>query len=162
MSKTLAEKAKLSVLWNTGFNLFRDALQFCVMLVLVRLLDPSAYGQFGMASSVIGFISVFAVQNFIAHTIQVRNDEDVHYQDHFTAGAFIQIGLFFVANFIAFILRFIDSYATISPLVHLLSLTFLLEWPCELRRKMLERTLDWKRLRTLHGFGIIASSYWQY
>lgn len=158
MTNQLAHKARLSVLWNTGFNLFRDALQFGVMLVLVRLLDPESYGQFGMATSVIGFISVFAFQNFIAHTIQVRSDDDVHYQDHFTAGAFIQIGLFLVTNVVAVILRFVDNYAAIAPLVHLLSVTFLLEWPCELRRKMLERALDWKRLRTLHGLGLIASS----
>lgn len=158
MNGALAEKAKLSVLWNTGFNLFRDALQFGVMLVLVRLLDPAAYGQFGMATSVIGFISVFAFQNFIAYTIQVRSDDDVHYQDHFTAGAFIQLGLFLVANLVAVVLWFIDSYSEIAPLVHLLSLSFLLEWPCELRRKMLERALDWKHLRTLHGVGLVVSS----
>jgi PST family polysaccharide transporter len=158
MIDTLAHKAKLSVIWNTGFNLFRDTLQFGVMLVLVRLLDPEAYGQFGMANSVIGFISVFAFHNFIAHTIQVRNEEDVHYQDQFTAGAFIQIGLFFLTNIVAVMLLFVDSYAAIAPLVHLLSLTFLLEWPCELRRKMLERALDWKRLRLLHGVGLLASS----
>lgn len=158
MTENLVNKAKLSVLWNTGFNLFRDTLQFGVMLVLVRLLDPEAYGQFGMATSVIGFISVFAFQNFIAHTIQVRNEDDVHYQDQFTVGAFIQIGLFILTNIVAVGLRFIDNYAAIAPLVHLLSLTFLLEWPCELRRKMLERALDWKRLRLLHGVGLLTSS----
>ena len=158
MTEQLAHKAKLSVLWNTGFNLIRDALQFCVMLVLVRLLDPEAYGQFGMANSVIGFMSVFAFQGFIAHTIQVRNDNDVHYQDHFTAGAFIQIGMFLVANVVAVIMRYVGSYSEIAPLIHLLSITFLLEWPCELRRKMLERLLDWKHLRILHGIGLITSS----
>lgn len=158
MSVALAHKAKLSVLWNTGFNLFRDALQFGVMLVLVRLLNPEAYGQFGMANSVIGFISVFAFQNFISHTIQVRNEEDVHYQDQFTAGAFIQIGLFVLTNIVAVGLRFFDDYSAVAPLIHVLSVTFLLEWPCELRRKMLERALDWKRLRLLHGLGLLASS----
>ena len=158
MSEQLAHKAKLSVLWNTGFNLFRDVLQFLVMLVLVRLLNPEAYGQFGMANTVVGFISVLAFQNFIAHTIQVRRDEDVHYQDQFTAGAFIQISLFLLTNAVALILKYFENYAAITPLVHLLSLTFILEWPCELRRKMLERDLDWKRLRSLHAFGLLASS----
>jgi O-antigen/teichoic acid export membrane protein len=42
--------------------------------------------------------------------------------------------------------------------LHVMSLTFLLEWPCELRRTMLQRELDWKRMRLLHGAGLIASS----
>lgn len=158
MSQNLSNKAKMSVLWNTGFNLFRDALQFWVMLVLVRLLDPEAYGQFGMANSVIAFLSVFALQNFIGHTIQVRGKEDVNYQDHFTAGGFIQACMFILANLTAAIMRFFDDYAPVAPLVHVLSLTFLFEWSSLLRQKMLERDLDWKRLRLLHGAGLIFTS----
>jgi O-antigen/teichoic acid export membrane protein len=58
--KGLGQRARQAVYWNTGFNLFRDLLQFAVMLVLVRILSPDAYGQFGLVTSIIGFISVFA------------------------------------------------------------------------------------------------------
>ena len=158
MSNSLAEKAKLSVIWNTGFNLFRDALQFCVMLVLVRLLDPEAYGQFGMATSIIGFISVFAFQNFVAYTMQLRRDDDVNYQLHFTAGLFIQFTLFIITNIIAFCLKYYQDYSSISNLIHVLSITFIIEWPTELNIRMLERELDWKRRRVLHALGLIISS----
>ncbi len=39
-----------------------------------------------------------------------------------------------------------------------MSITFLLEWPCELRRKMIEREFDWKRLRLLEAIGLIAGA----
>ena len=45
---SLARKAVAGVLWNTGLNVFRDVVQFGVMLVLVRLLAPEIYGQFGL------------------------------------------------------------------------------------------------------------------
>lgn len=155
---SLLSKAKQSVIWNTGFNLFRDILQFCVMLALVRLLEPDDYGKFTLATNVIGLISAFAFQNFIAHTIQVRKEEEVNYQLHFTVGGVIQFSLFIITNIVAMALRYWESYSDIAPLVHVLSITFLLEWPCELRRKILERKLDWRRLRVLHGIGLIASS----
>ncbi|MCI5158353.1 MAG: hypothetical protein D3906_07895, partial [Candidatus Electrothrix sp. AUS1_2] len=158
MSEQLARKARLSVYWNTGFNLFRDTLQFAVMLVLVRLVAPEAYGQFGMVNSIVGFVSVFSFHNFIAHTLQIRGDEPILYQEHFTAGAILQIGLFLLINVVAVLLRYVHEYAPLSPLLHVLSLTFLLEWPCELRRKMLERQLDWKHLRLLHAAGLFVSS----
>ena len=41
----LSSKAKSAALWNLGFNLFRDVLQFAQMLILARLLDEAAYGQ---------------------------------------------------------------------------------------------------------------------
>lgn len=152
------QKARSAVLWNTGFNLFRDLLQFGTMLVLVRLVEPAAYGQFGLVTSVIGFISIFAFNNFIAHTIQVRDEADTHYQDHFTAGAVLAGTMFVVTNLVAFALRWFESYTQVATLVHVMSLTLLLEWPCELRRKMLERQFDWKRLRLLHAYGLVVSA----
>jgi O-antigen/teichoic acid export membrane protein len=154
----LRARAQSAVIWNTGFNLFRDLLQFVVMLVLVRLLDASAYGQFSLVTSIIGFISIFAFNNFVAYTLQVHRDEDVHYQDHFTAGAAIQAALFLLTNVVAMILRGIPTYASVAPLVHVMSLTFLISFPSDFRIKMLERELDWRRLRLLHAGGLILMS----
>ena len=146
--------AQSAVIWNTGFNLFRDLLQFVVMLVLVRLLDARAYGQFSLVTSIVGFISIFSFNNFIAYTLQVETEDETHYQEHFTAGAVLQIGMFLLTNFIAVCLRWIPAYSSTTPLLHVMSVTFLLEWPCELRRKMIERAFDWRRLRLVHAIGL--------
>ncbi len=97
----LRATAQSAVVWNTGFNLFRDLLQFVVMLVLVRLLDASAYGQFSLVTSIVGFISIFSFNNFVAYTLQVQTEDQTHYQEHFTAGAVLQLGMFAVANLTA-------------------------------------------------------------
>ena len=73
-------KARVAIAWNAGFSLFRDLLQFAVTVMLVRLLTPESYGQFGLVTTIIGFLNVLSLENFIAHTLQVRRDEDVHYQ----------------------------------------------------------------------------------
>jgi PST family polysaccharide transporter len=155
---SLRRTAQSAVIWNTGFNLFRDFLQFVVMLVLVRLLDARAYGEFSLVTSIIGFISIFAFNNFVAYTLQVQTESETHYQDHFTAGAVLQLGMFFVTNIIALILRWMPAYVAAAPLLHVMSLTFLLEWPCELRRKMIERAFDWRRLRLIHAVGLILNA----
>ena len=154
----LGRQARLAVLWNAGLTLFRDLLQFVVMVVLVRLLAPKAYGQFGMVTTITGFLNVLSFGNFLAYTLQVRRDEDVHYQDHFTAGAFIQFCIFLIANVIAFALRFLPAYAEVAPLVHIMSLVFLLDWPSELRIRMLERALDWRRRRLLQAMGMLIGA----
>ncbi len=158
MVESLAQIARSAVIWNAGFNLFRDLLQFGMMLVLVRLLEPEAYGQFGLVTSLIGFVSIFSFNNFIAHSLQVKTDEEADFQSHFTAGALLQPGMFLVTNLVAFALRWIPSYAPVAPFVHVMSLTFLLEWPCEVRRKMIERSFDWRTLRILHGVGLLGST----
>lgn len=154
----LGDRARRAVTWNFAFNLFRDGLQFGTMLVLVRMLEPAAYGQFALVVSIIGFVSIVSQNSFLAHSLQPRDDAEVDYQLHFTAGLFLQGAAFIVANLVATALWFLDTYRAVAPLVHVLSLTFLLEWPCELRRKMLERALDWRRLRLLHGLGLILGA----
>ena len=153
-----AAKAKSAVIWNTGFNLFRALLQFGTMLVLVLILEPKSYGEFTMVSSVMAMLAIFSHNNFMAYLLQVRNDHDAHYQEHFTASGMIQSGIFIITNLVAIGMRWFPDYAPIAPYIHVMSMTFMLEWPCELRRKMLERNFDWKMLRLLHATGLIAAA----
>ena len=154
----LAQKARVAVAWTTGLNLLRDLVQFGLMLVLVRLLPPAVYGQFGLVNTVIGFMMVFSSREFIAHTLVVRDDSEVNYQEQFTAGCFIQGTLFVAANVGALVLRWFPTYAPIAPLLHVMSLAFLLDLPSELRTRMLERALNWRRLRTIEAVGIVGSA----
>src|SRR5262245_5395180 len=100
-ARSLGEKAQSAVIWNAGFNVFRDLLQFVVMLVLVRLLAPEAYGQFILVTSIIGFVGIFSFNSFISHSLQVKTDDEANLQQHFTAGAPLQLGLFVVTNVLA-------------------------------------------------------------
>ena len=154
----LGDKAKLSVLWNTGFNFFRDLLQFFVMLILVRLISPESYGKFALLSSIMTFIHVFSFNTFIQHILQLRDESRVNYHLHFSFGIIIQISVFLVTNLCAFVIRFTENYKDISLFLHILSLVFFLELFSELYRIKLQRELDWKRMRILHGIGILLGS----
>jgi O-antigen/teichoic acid export membrane protein len=154
----LGEKARSGVLWVTALNVFRDVLQFATMLLLVRLLAPKAYGEFSLITSVMVFFTVFSFRSFLEHTLQLRPGEIVDYQSHFTAGAFMQLGMCALVNLAAWVLRYLPKYAEIAPVLHVTSIFFLLDWASELRVKMLERELDWKRLRTLQAAGIVGTS----
>lgn len=155
---TLGQRARSAVLWNAGFNLFRDLVQFGVMLVLVRMLPAESYGQFGFVTSVVGFLAIFSYNHFVAHSLQVREEEATNYQAHFTAGAVMNITMFILANAVALGMRWSSTWSSAAPFLHAVSITFLLEWPCELRRKIIERQLDWRKLRILHGLGLILNA----
>ena len=155
---TVAQKARLAVAWSTGLHVFRDGVQFGLMLLLVRLVPIEAYGQFGLVNTMVGFMMVFSSREFIAHTLLIRDDSEVNYQEQFVAGCLIQGTLFVAANIVAAGMRWFPTYAPVAPLLHLMSLAFLLDLPSELRTRMLERQLDWRRLRTIEGIGILASA----
>ncbi len=155
---SLAGKAVSGVLWTTGLSVFRDFLQFGVMLVLVRLLAPEAYGQFGLVTAIMGFLTVFSFHSFLEYTLQVRPGIEVDYQLHFTTGVFLQGSVFLLANLVAEVLKHWEKYAQVASLLHVMSILFLLELGHDFRGKMLEREMDWKRLRILEGIGVLANA----
>jgi O-antigen/teichoic acid export membrane protein len=158
MMSDLAKKARTAVAWTAGLNILRDVVQFVQMIIVVRLLPPEAYGKYGLSNNIIGFMMVFSAREFIAHTVLERDDEAVNYQEQFTAGSVIHGALFLIANAVAFSLRWFPSYAPVAPLLHLSSVLFLLDLPSELRIRMLERRMDWRRLRTVEGTGILLGA----
>ncbi|MGE5361497.1 MAG: oligosaccharide flippase family protein, partial [Bacteroidales bacterium] len=152
----LGKKAREALFWTTGFSLFRDVLQLAQTLVLVRLLAPEAYGRFGLVSNVVTFYTVLSFREFLGHTLQMRDDRDIHYQDQFTAGAVIQLVICALMNLTALVVGFTSTYRPVAPLLHVMSLVFLLDLPSEFRVKMLERALEWRRLRLLNAAGMIV------
>lgn len=155
---SLRRKAVSGVLWTTGLQVFRDFLQFGTMLVLVRLLAPEIYGQFGLVTAILGFLSVFSFRVLLEHTLQIRSGGEVDYQMHFTAGAVVQLVLFLITIVTAEVLKRSATYAPVAPVVRIMSILFLLELGSEFRVKILEREMDWKRLRILQGIGVMASA----
>ena len=155
--RSLGASARQAVLWSAGLNLARDLLQFLQMLVLARLLSPEAYGEVGLATTVISVLAVLSFENSVRHVLQLRDDETVDYDLHFTAGLVVNGLLFLVANAMAIGVRFVPRYASLAPLVHWLSLTFLLSVPVEIRTRMLERAHDWQRLRALQLIRLVLS-----
>ncbi len=157
--REFGSNTRRALAWSAAFNLFRDVLQFGTMLMLVRLVPPSAYGQFAQTSAIVFFIAVFSFQNFVAHVLQTEDAGPADFQMHFTAGTVLQGSCFLVTNAVAAVLSATESsYAVVANPIHLASFSFLLELPCDLRRKMLERKYDWRRLNILNAVGILMTS----
>jgi O-antigen/teichoic acid export membrane protein len=148
-----ASRARLAVAWATGFQLFRDLVQFGLTVALVRLLPAEVYGQFGFLTTLLGFFTLYSFREFLGHTLQVRGDAPVHYQDHFTAGAAVQAAIVLLINVAALGLRWLPDYAPVAGVLHVMSLLFVVDLPAEFRVRMLERELDWRRLRLLQAVG---------
>lgn len=154
----VAQNARLAVAWTAGLSILRDVVQFVQMLIVVRLLPPEAYGRYGLTTTIFSFMVVFSAREFIAHTVLEQDEAAVNYQEQFTAGSVIQGSLFFIANAVAVGLRWSPTYAPIQPLLHLTSVLFLIDLPSELRARMLERRMNWQRLRSVEAVGILCGT----
>ena len=157
-SERLGLRARQSVLWNTGMSLVTNVGQFGLMLVLVRILTPAMYGQFGLLMAVMGALFVFSAQGAIDFAVQTRDEEEIPISEILFFSVGMSVVLCVVANIVAVFMRRIPEYSDISELLHLMSLTFLLHPPRAYRVAMLQRNLDWRRIRCLHLVGFITSA----
>ncbi len=157
MSITVSQ-VKSGLVWIAGISLLRDSLQFGITLVLVRVLDHRAYGEYSLVSAVLGLLTVISFHSFLEYTIQARPGETVDYQTQFTFGGFAQAIAVLVLNAAALTLRRFPAYAPVAPVLSVMSLSFVADWAGELRVRMLERELKWSRLRSLEAIGLVGSA----
>jgi O-antigen/teichoic acid export membrane protein len=153
----LGARARRAVGWTAGFQIFRDGLQFGLMLVLVRLLPAEVYGQVGLITTFVGFAAIYSSREFLGHLLVARDEQRIDVRDYLVAGGVIQVSVCVLVNGAALGLRFLPAYAAVAPALHVMSLVLLVDLPSELRMRMLERDLDWRRLRLLHGMGLLAT-----
>jgi O-antigen/teichoic acid export membrane protein len=156
--KSTGDKVRSALLWNGGFSILRDVVQFGATLVLVRLLTKTDYGAYAVVMSAFAFLNAFSFENFMAHAIQVRDDREVHWQDHFTAAVVIQLAIFLAINGLALGMSYTRDYASVATATHVVSFIALLAGLGGVRVKMLERAHDWPRLRALHAAGILGGT----
>lgn len=155
---SLAGRARLAIAWTTGFQIFGDLLQLGLTLVLVRIVAPEAYGQFGFATPLLNLLTLFSCREVLGYILQVRPPQAVPLQDYFTAGAVIQLGIFLITNIVAIAVRWTADLSSISVPLHVMSILFLIDLPSQLRTRMLERALDWRRMRSLQAIGLVAGA----
>jgi O-antigen/teichoic acid export membrane protein len=158
-NRSLGASARASLKWAGGFILLRDVVRFTTMLVLVRLLQPSDYGSFALALSIVSLFSVFSFSTFLSHTLQFRDLAGIDWQAHFTAGVVVNVALALLTLIVAWVLTFTNSYAPAAIPLAVLSLVFLVDLPAALRQRMLQVRHDWRRFRLLAFFGSVLSSF---
>jgi O-antigen/teichoic acid export membrane protein len=137
------------IAWTTGYRVFATFAQFGAMLVLVRIIPPEEYGRAGAVVGVLTMLNVLSCRAFFSQALQLPEGEEPDWTMHWRAGLWLQATLFVVTNAIAGGLWFVPSHRSIATLLHLASLGILIECPSTLRSTMLQRALDFPRLRIL-------------
>lgn len=137
--------------WNTIYQVFNMALSFGAMLFMVRLLTPAEYGRAAAAVALISMAYVVGSPSFVAHALQLGENEKPDWTLHWNVSMPLQVVLWLILNIIALGFWFTTTYRPIAGLLHVGSIGVLLEWPAQISIFSLRRDLDFRRLRILQG-----------
>jgi O-antigen/teichoic acid export membrane protein len=147
-----------AVAWHAGYQAFASLLQFGAMLAMARLVLPHEFGQWAVAVGILQVFTAFSVVVFLSHALQLPEGDEPDWTLHWHAGNLIQFVLFVVCNGVALYLEANGHYEGIAPLLHIASVGLLLNTAAQLRMTMLQRRLDFRRLRMIAALSSLFST----
>jgi len=141
----LGTTAAKAVLWNYVSFAAGKVLVLVTMAVLARLLTPEDFGIVGFATLVVAYLAVLKDLGLGAALIQRRDDVEESAETVFVAnlvlGAILTTGVALAAPLVAGFFR----EPLVTPLLRVLSFTFILEALGSIQLVLLRRNMDFRR-----------------
>lgn len=146
MSKDLAHKTKVGIIWSAANIVFSKSFRLIASIVLARLLFPEDFGLYGIALIIIRFARKISNMGFSSVIVQRKELTKQEINTIFTVslGINVLIGvlLFFGAPLFA---SWVDEPKA-TPVVQLISSTFLMAAFTLVSQNMLKRDMRFKEL----------------
>lgn len=154
---TLKSRALSAVLWSSADVFMRQGLQFCVSIVLARLLSPEEFGTIGLLYVFTGIAAVFVDSGFSSALVQrqdvTHTDESTVFWFNLAMGALVTLILWLSAPAIAafFVLPIL------TPLTELLALNVFLSALGSTHNTLLTKHLNFRVRMKIGGFATLIS-----
>jgi len=151
------ERLQDSIVWGAVLSGLMRVGQIGVSLLLVRLLSPEIYGQFGVLSAILTFFYILSMQRFMEFSFH-QSDADTDLGAQLGFGLVLHFGLFFLINLVSISLLFSEQYSVLTPYLSVASFGILINIPRIFHSVLLQRELKWRRIRFLHLVSFVFSS----
>jgi O-antigen/teichoic acid export membrane protein len=149
------ELLRSGLAWNTIYQVFSGAIAFGSMLILVRIFPPREYGRAAAVSAFLTLLNCVNCRQYAGHAIQLPHGVEPNWSQHFSFSFIGQSLLALICNLVAAACWFLPAYRDIALLLHVGSFGVFLECFTQTSGLMLERALDFRRLRILGAIGTI-------
>jgi O-antigen/teichoic acid export membrane protein len=151
------ERVVRGVISGLMHEAFTVVLSFGAMLVLVRLLTPTDYGEAAAVAGVLALVRAFSGALCAEHALQHGKDTEPDWTTYFSIVGLVQVSLFAATNVIALVFRTSGFMAAVAPLLHVASIGLLLDWPAQIASVKLRRDLRFERLKLLSASSLAAN-----
>ena len=133
------------VKWVAGAKLASQLLTWGVTIFVMRLLAPADYGLMAMCTVALGLLGMFGEAGLGPALVQRKEVSAQDFRQAMGVVWVVNIALFLLANVLAPLLAVFYKEARLQPIMHVLSLQFLLLPLCTFPDVQLQRRLEIKR-----------------
>lgn len=154
---TLHKKTTSAAKWSALDVFMRQGVQFCVTIVLARILTPDDFGVIAMLALFIGVAGIFIDGGFSAALIQRQNithtDESTVFYFNLGMGAFVALMLSVAAPWIAAFFK----QAALEYLTYAMAFNLFINAAGAIHNTLLNKELDFKTLAKIGAISSILS-----
>ena len=154
---TLRHRVLRGFAWDFSGRAVQQLVAFALGIILARLLGPKDFGLVAMASVFIAFTNIFTDLGLTSALIQRKNAEPIHFSSSFFLNLSIS-SLFLAAMFFAApLIAGFYGIPALTPIARVLGLNFVLTSFTSVQRAYLQKSLDFRALRTASFISAVAS-----
>lgn len=149
MGKSLKQKTKEGVAWNTLFGIARWLFRFASSIVLARILFPADFGIMGVVTIVINFTKRMSSFGFNMVLVQKKEINDDHKNAVFYFNLFLEgILAVVIIGLASYLADFFNNQA-VEKILYVMSSVFILDALGSVPKALLQRKMKFKQ------FGIV-------
>jgi len=154
---TIQDRSISGITWNSISQLTKQLINFVIMVLLARLLNPADFGLITMVSVITGFAILFLDLGFGAVVIQKQDIEERHLSSIFWVN--LLVGLILTLLMIALSSWIAQFYSEplLRPMTTLLSLNFLIGAFGIVHLALFQKHFEFRKLMIVETLAILIS-----
>lgn len=146
MAESLGKKAIKGTLWSACERFGVMGLQFCVNLILARLLTPADFGTIGLLSIFIAVSQTFIDGGFGSALIQKKHPSEIDYSTIFFWNIFVSCICYLALFFTSPLISKFYNIPVLSPILKVLGISLLLNSANAIQVNRLQKQLKFSLL----------------
>lgn len=154
---TLRQKVFRGFAWDFSGRAAQQLVTFALGIILARLLGPKDFGLVAMAAVFISYTNIFTDLGLTSALIQRKAAESIHFSSFFFLNLSIS-SLFLAAMFFAApLIASFYGVPALTPIARVLGLNFVLTSFTSVQQVYLQKSLDFRALRTASFISAVTS-----
>lgn len=155
---TIREQALTGLKWTAGGKLTAQIITWGITLIVIRLLTPEDYGLLAMATVFVALMLLLAEAGLAPALVQKRELDEASLRQVFAIIILVNLILLAILNLLAPVIAGFFGDERLIPILHVLSLQFLITPAATIPEVLLYRELKFKNLSLIQLTASIAGS----
>ncbi|SDH63222.1 lipopolysaccharide biosynthesis protein [Nitrosomonas sp. Nm132] len=155
---TIREQALTGLKWTAGGKLAGQIITWGITLIVIRLLTPEDYGLLAMATVFVAFMLLLAEAGLAPALVQKQELDEASLRQVFAIIILVNLILLAILNLLAPAIAGFFGDERLIPILHVLSLQFLITTAATIPEVLLYRELKFKNLSLIQLTASIAGS----